>query len=507
MVASRTESVALTNTMQVPTEIAAAQGVDEVLFLVRLLENVYDEANYVWMRFGAGLECEMIDDSVKDELYVARRNLDQAATSLFADLVATMRGNVELAEELLPTFKAIRQSHESAWHTALMQSVQRVFGGGQTGWGDLVHWWETFGQANKASESSEAQIKQSIRRFETQVEPINARIKSLVIELAERHRWKRGEFGWDLPLEQEQQIRQATASGDVVTVLPLLDRIRRRRPRDPFAEKRYLQAAACQTDLSARELEDIASALRKAVRLIPNNEIYDPIRADYLQIAGAVAVQACVKQCDGQAWSSTALSAFAVHTYEARDEYAPFQVELAVQTGYAAALAMDGQFEAALRVLDQLQPGDGTQLLFFRAQLLSRLDRPTESLACLKQLFAEQAVCNLRSIRDDPQLANLRHCLPEQFDELTAATTQYCYDWGIFYDDLVITNDSCFPLTNVVVRGRVRGTTGMTADLDLRVEQIGSRQTHRWEWVASVGEPKSLKLTLSCDQAESIRLA
>ena len=85
----------------------------------------------------------------------------------------------------------------------------------------------------------------------------------------------------------------------------------------------------------------------------------------------------------------------------------------------------------------------------------------------------------VKEVRDDVNLQDLRTGFPEEFDELFKVNTTWHVDWGLFSDDIELTNKSSFPLEDVVLEVSIQSSEG-TWTRKFRTPKLNPGQKKEW---------------------------
>jgi hypothetical protein len=138
------------------------------------------------------------------------------------------------------------------------------------------------------------------------------------------------------------------------------------------------------------------------------------------------------------------------------------------------------------------------------AQLKSLVDKPDDSLKWLTILVERFQYNDVYGLYSDADLKALRTAKPEEFDALLNVKTFWDIDFGWANDDILLTNKSRFPITEVLFKPRI--TSGANEwNLNLQAKRINAGVTYKWENALSVPGSKtsSRSATISCDQVHA----
>lgn len=512
-----------------PGEIVPAAEVDERLFLLRRLERFYE------YQLGDFSDLDALETSFGEfrkrvhryHDYVKDRDLDPRLTSLYAELNSA----AESCEAFVATVRKILKEAETSMEgdssaSDLIPAVGDSWLGLAAGVG--VSMWKSYKSAKSVGAAAQHAIQEAAREPEKKFSEALAHAQNAAILLSEKYGWRRGEAGFDLPPEQEERLAKLGEEGDFKGMLSLLDMIHRRRPRDPFAAvTRHLIAARVQIlsdDCKASELVALAEGCVAAASLVPAGYMYDEDRGYCLFCGAFILTQGAFKECDNEAWGATGsrLPAQAVALWEARDLYVPFDPDTSGEGRQyrAAALAMNGDFEKALGVAAEVEELRKEDLLYayLMAGLMNHLGRTDESFTWFEHAVRKLGYNDFKEVEKDENLRAMRKANRDKYDALAEVKIALKISFGFFNDDIVITNKSAFPITNVKLKGEVVAASGgppaKRESFDLSAEQLAAwtpnmsdlSDTHTWSNVISVPgsriDTKKTKLTFSCDQLE-----
>jgi len=110
---------------------------------------------------------------------------------------------------------------------------------------------------------------------------------------------------------------------------------------------------------------------------------------------------------------------------------------------------------------------------------------------------------NIAGVKADPDLAVMRGAYRKEFDDLIAVKTSWHLNWGLFADEITLTNNSAFPISNVVLTVQITSREKSWTPV-LKCDSISPGQTYRWKAAVTVpgNYTKDAKATatLFCDQ-------
>ena len=279
-----------------------------------------------------------------------------------------------------------------------------------------------------------------------------------------------------------------------------------KRPRDPFTHIYYLIFRGEIRPDAPPELLRVAQDMAELSRLIPENSFYDESRYAFADLTSDYAVTACLKEYISKGAASKVsrqaaeLALNQVETMRALDpdDY----------TGYTRfclglALMLNDRAKEAIPLLRQVaKPYEGDPgWLFWSACAQSMVGNHPIALQQLEQSIAN-GQWDLELIRAMPQLKPLAAAKPHDFAQLVTPQWEWSVTNDWFWDDILLTNHSAFPLTSV--QFTVHLTKGNTSEtLELEIDNLPPGQTHTW--TDAVSGPRGewddqSTATLQCDQ-------
>ena len=324
-------------------------------------------------------------------------------------------------------------------------------------------------------------MAQAARRVRNASEAAQARAAAIARELTGRHGWAVGEAGLD--------GFAARNLGEHI----------RRRPRDPFP--RLANAAIRVAGETANDLVRDANAAVAAVRLVPADAAYEGFRARGLVLASALAADACSKEWfeDARHAYPTASAAAMVRIVRTRlrhpDPTHAGQYEL------ARALNLAGRHGEALNAASAATRLHGTPGFAYDYTCLLSLDGQTRLALDWLRFAMARGYGNVQWARQDPDLERLRREQASGFADLTQVKFRWQIVWGVFNDDIRVTNDSAFALTNVTLSPDIR-QGARTWNPPLRVARLEPGASHTWSNVVAIPGRRTdvARASLTADQ-------
>lgn len=351
-----------------------------------------------------------------------------------------------------------------------------------TGAGFLLDKW----QKDQALDESKRQaLESATEAFKRKMSPLLARESNALDVLGKEYQWRRDD------------------QGNYV---------------DSFTQRVRGLAEQYEKVKTREEAHVVSNAILEAARSVPVDSLYDKYRADALYWTARLETWALEQECGGREWGSKAdLSGdHASSLWRTVRRYEPKDLNGLIRSQHAWALAMSGRFVEAKQLANEvflLQRSSPTFLYYYVCLYSSSGMADETTLANLRTVLSNGTFCsafdrnkeiNVSSIRYEPNLQRLRQKYPEQLTHLLKVkyTSRIKWGkWGILKDDIELTNQSAFPLTNVVLSLHIE-SNGKVWDRLLTATSIAAGSNFTWPREVSI--PKSrvdkFQSELVCDQ-------
>lgn len=361
-------------------------------------------------------------------------------------------------------------------------------------------------QHGKALEADKrAQIERVASAFFAQLDQARADAVLIADRVAERNAWSRASIGFARDRKSYGQEQLLHRSEELAAVLADLTR---QRPLDPILQ---FKSIMLQDDLDGdgttqQKYLEWAAKFVELARLVPSGAVYDFFRWRYMMRAGTAALKAAEQEAKGKKLGESAKAAgTAVSCWKTAMSINQSDASGELRWGYGQSLAMAGYLDEAREILPTIR--DHVCLNPDYHYLLARLyavnDEAEKALAHLKEAV-ENGLTKVAEARVSADLANLRNAYGDQVASLLAVKFGWAVKYGVFNDDITLTNQSPFPLTHVVLRPVISNSKGsFTPKQQLTLENLGPGQSHTWVNCISVtagGDNDTRKAELQCDQ-------
>lgn len=502
-----------------PLRVKADPGVDEHLFLMRVLEEMYDH----WPA-----DLERRENLSKDLGAFRRRALryhqhvklkegefDRRMVVVFEDLLATIDAYEEcLAKADLIDRKVVieaqRENSEAALNIAvdLAENAHPVV--------LIVSFLLNAGAEGELRDlERRQQIEAANRTFDRVMLASLARAETTAASLAQSRGWGRSEAGFDVPPAEKERIQRLesattrpstrpSAWNDAETLDSLYDSFARKRPRDPFVIARQcrLQAAMRPNKQTTRVMEQIVAA----ASLVPSAKVYDEWRADILLAAANVAYADALTATESLGFGRAArpLAKEAARLFEAALYYGPNDPDGEVRQRRAMMLGLSGEHAQSLDAFASIQDlrRQDRQYAYNYACISSVTGNTDKAMEWLEHSIKVLGFNDIAHAKRDSDLENLRKAKRRQFDELVTVKFEWQVNLGLF-PDVIIKNQSAFALTGVVlsVKSRQVGRADDDWVRNLPFPPIAPGKTGRWSGRLPAARGQ-LQASLTCDQTK-----
>lgn len=353
-----------------------------------------------------------------------------------------------------------------------------------------------------------------IRLTEQKLSGYLDRARAAAGEMARRNGWARVETGLANLKADYDVLKRAVQNHDLTALMALAQRGRAERPRDPVAALLYCVMASSTPEASTQQRAAYAEQCYAAAALVPPGRDYDEDRGEILLWAATMMANVAAEEAkDGgsliapaQAFPQYATTA--VNWFEAAEKlvnWAAADVDGEYRLNRAFALAAAGRPADALRQARSIHSirKDDPSYAYVMTALLAKNGSHEESLKWLAYLLSACSPDLVTVYRSDPGLVPLRRARPAACEELFQVKYQWHIKWSVLNDDILLTNTSAFPLTNVVFSPTITSGGKVWAP-KLKAERIDLGQTFSWPNAISVPGSRfdNSASTLVCDQTD-----
>lgn len=508
------------------TILAVSDKVDENLFLLRHLEKLYEEIPFHASdpaSFSAA-SSELRAKVIRIATYIDQKpSLDQRLASSFKDLL-----------ELVDQYAALLHSYEQITMDAVQQKETDTMGAtanaGMAGLDTMSHLAENeyltdgevifgaavaglatyFTEANQKEERlmnvADRAIALENQKYFDQFNQTQASTEMLAQQMTAEYGWGSYEAGWNLADQTESSIAELVEGGNFGAAVSAMERLIPLRPRDAYL--RFHRNIVQWQDLRNRKdgiaIMGVAEDMVQATTLIPEGQIYQQRRA-YFYYAAATMAEEAAHFTRTTRLSPTKKGKRSEELFKTALQLHPLDGTGDIRYAYGILLLREGRLEEANQLLQQLIPSreNDPTFCFNYASLAGELGPQGVALNWLERALV-LGYPNVKAIHTDPHFDRLRATLPTQFKNLLELKwTWKVEDRWIMSDDILLTNQSIYPLTDIVLTATVK--KGSWRDrVRLTLPYLAPGQTHRWKNVVKSGDPSGEYVgstaTISCAQ-------
>lgn len=331
-----------------------------------------------------------------------------------------------------------------------------------------------------------------------------ANTKALAGVLSRDVNMAQSELGLDTLLENVDLFKRQTP--DVIA--KTRKQWRRERPNDPILHAVSLEDSASDPTKSVETCLKLAEECNSLAETLPKRSELNYARYSILFTAANIVDTYFDKAYPfAKAWGSARNDkALIAASYRERAETAYSDTD----GDNAARLAWDyflaGDFDKALAATGRARKAANFKLTpgfcFKLAQLNSLSGKADESFRWLTQLIDRFHYAGVKELYADQDLAFLRKNKRRDFDALLALDYTWRIDFGWVNDDILFTNKSRYPLTNVRLKPHIE-SGDKEWDLNLHADVVGAGETVKWTDALSVPGSRTSSATarMTCDQS------
>lgn len=509
----------------IPTvEIPRVSEVDERLFLVRLLEEIYSEwprdtQNRLAVQKALG---DLRYRASRHHEYIGRHGFDPELKQGYEDVISAIESYTQFLArigeiEAGAVARAEKEAAETGFNAGFAggDTAFRLKDSGASGTNSLLagaavaglsFLWEDYNKGKERDAAKQRAIDVSSRELNNTLSSYLARSQNMALELANRYSWTHGEGGFDRTSEENARWEELVKANDAAGLLRVMDRLRQTRAHDPFAQINYAYFASRQQGRTAKDLAADAQLCLTAAALVPANAMYDEYRGWCLYRAGDIANLASTVEIGRGSWARAfnATAAHAVGIWDACLRVTPNDPTGELGERRAWALLQSGHLSEALeqaRAVESVRNKD-LRFAYNYSTILSCTGDTQKSFEWLNYAIRGLGYSNIKQAIQDPDLETMRKSKKAEFDDLVAIKIAWKLNYGIFNDDVLLTNLSAFPLTNVVLSGRL-SSQGKYWSPQLKTVRLNPNQVTTWSNVLSIpgshADPASV-FSCVCDQ-------
>lgn len=506
-----------------PEKITASPPADEELYLVRSAEWLYEQWSLLepvaddFPQTAAMLR----GHALRLRQHVRDRRFDPVIAELYTDYLTSLDaylrflGRIDAIEA-----EAVVKASEDAFGSGLKGGYAggTVYSGmryedassGEAAAAALVVGlattaFDAWGKAEARDRAKAEAVRVAAQEVDDQIRTGLYRAQSLSRDLAKRKGWGREEVGFELDESRIERILRMVAAADRRGFQAMCEAEALRRPRDPDARlAAAIAAAVVDTEEPTTDaLLKLSGELLQAAALVPAHHTFDEDRATYVGEAARMALAARLKEI-------SLASDLALDTAAGREAVRLARMALGYDPtdpgGYhrellAAALLCHNELDEAVELGNEIaDEAASPEYCYLMACLGSAAGQAKNGLTWLEQAI-DLGYSDVVAARTDPLLAGLRASEPQAFRTLTEARWTWSIKWGVFNDDLNVTNTSRFALTNVTLSYELKQDARVWKG-DLTVDRIAPGATHVWPNVVSIpgGRLTSRNAILTSDQ-------
>ncbi len=506
-----------------PVIVAPVANIDERLFLVRLLEELYSE----WPTNVS--QPQEIQKSLGELRHRANRHyqdikdrkLDGTIESLYSDYVSAIDVYVGFLASIgkIQSDAVARSEKESAESEFKAGYAGGTVGAqmsdnGSSGFDSVLggaavslisYLWDDYNMGKARDADKQRALESAAKDIQNKLSNYIAISQNAAIKLEKQYVWGKGEAGFDESSQQAERRQSLTKANDIAGLLQIAEMESKIRPRDPFIRYRKAYYASCDNRSKPSEMLSAAKQCVEAASLVPEGRIYDEYRGWFLYAAGDIANRASSKEIGDRSWATAnnSTAAYAVRLWDECLKFTPNDSTGEFGERRAWALMQSGHLKEALeqaRSVEKLRQNT-RRYSYNLACLLSALDAPEEAYKWFNHAVRDLGYNSIVAAKKDPDLEKMRRSKKNEFDALVAVNCTWSVDYGFMNDDLLLQNNSAFPITHVVLTARI--TPNRSEAPKLKADLIKPGEVFRWPNSLSVPGSKidsTSTVSISSDQ-------
>ena len=516
-----------------PLVIEPSPEVDEQLFLITVLDRYF--------RYWPNVDPKNRDPGLK-ELVETKRRVQQLESYVSAgkfdpELVHVCQGLIEAVDA---QFQFLDDAGiiENATFDELKKGMREtVVGSVALGWGlgsaidkndgsfdgnrvlltsavallgAVYNAWDS---GTKITEARKSRMEAAAKQFADKLNVARLAAQNAADNLVARYSWERREAGLNDQKLDDDKLDTLAKNGDFNGMLPIYRDLVKAKPRDPFVKSTeiYLEVKTATASATAENYLKWASRYVETAALIPRPSIYDTYRCQLLTRAQDLALIAAKMQLEGKGFRAAPVEGgeWAVIYAKTQLKIDPTDTQGIGRWSLGFGLAHAGHLPESKLMLLEIQnlfPAN-SEFDYTLARLDSCLDDASGAFDHLKSAF-KKGYTNVQGARKDADLERLHARMPKETEDLLALKYHWDVNYGLLWDDIILTNDSAFTITNVALSAEVANShrTCRPSPNPLKINSLAPGESHKWTNCFSIDggskETDTKRATIESDQGK-----
>ena len=495
------------------------ESIDENLLLVRVLESLYWRWPYDYSDSSAfkAKSADLLGDAIRYRDYIRTENLDALLGERFDDFISVLSAYTSFVEGFEETKRTITEEMQQGEASSVERGIQNGLANpvnpnasaeeqiGKIIVVAITTYFEENKRAKERKDSVDQELQRRLDEHDALRQQSMSRAQDTARSLETKYGWERGEIGWDLSLERATLRSILDATEDYIHLIEYYEEECELRPKDPVPRLLAEGIRYEQIEQSAEELESSALRCEAAASLIPAKSVYAELRQELLQLAAQIALSARVSEFNAglEVKGSTARGDMAVELWKRVLEIDSTDRGGELRESLALSCLINGRIKeaeaVAATILEMKREDAG--FCYTYACIKSRAEQPEQALEWLRTCIRLGYPVGAWAWAD-PDLDYLREHRNEVFSELVSPQWSWYATDDWLWDDVVLTNESSFALTSLILTLELRKGESSTS-LQLECEFLGAGQSKTWEDVvkgASGTWDETSTASIACDQ-------
>jgi hypothetical protein len=327
-----------------PVTVTPVANIDERLFLVRLLEELYSEwpTNVSQPQELQKTLGELRHRANRHYLDIKDRKLDGTIESLYSDYVSAIDTYTEFLASIGKiqgdaVARSEKESAESGFKAGYAGGAvgAEMSDNGSSGFDSVVggaavslisYLWDDYNKGKVRDADKQRALESAAKDIQNKLSNYIAISQNAAVKLEKQYSWGKGEAGFDESPQQAERRQSLAKANDVAGLLEIAEAESKMRPRDPFIRYRKAYYASRDNRYSKpSEMLTTAKQCAEAASLIPEGRIYDEYRGWFLYMAGDIANRASSKEIGDRSWATAnnPTAAYAVRLWDACLKFTP----------------------------------------------------------------------------------------------------------------------------------------------------------------------------------------
>ncbi|MBK8037760.1 MAG: hypothetical protein IPK22_11580 [Verrucomicrobiaceae bacterium] len=372
--------------------------------------------------------------------------------------------------------------------------------------------WDAWDTGSKLDKEKKTQLEGVQREFNSKRDDILQRTRTSANQLAERHSWPSTGLAFSPQMQDEDQWKKLSKENNLAGQLQYYRDRAQVSPMNPFVKAQMIrqEVKLDGADVDATVQLQRAAEFADVAKLIPSQAVYDTYRLSLMRQAGELALATLTKRQEKNAFNSPIVPGdeMAVIYWKTALKLEPTDPNGDIRWNLGVALSCVNLVEEAHTTLNSIAAmrANDPGYHYLLARLNGYQGRTTDAFESLQKALGN-GFSNVAEVRKCSDLDKMRSDLPDQTEKLLALKYHWDISYGIFNDDITLTNDSAFTLTDIVLVPEVTNPNGKYKPSEgLKLDKLEPGKSHKWTNCISItgGKPEidTKRANIECAQGK-----